>query len=135
MASFIKVTQPKPTDAGTLIREAQYGIDKVLSGYIIQSLDINQEGIYDDTYNQKNQLVSRLQLDTHYTANMEVIGGDGTEDEGLPGLSAGMIDFKFQGEDTKWQVANLEYRGSYNDKKRYSITLERWIQFPGNLSA
>lgn len=39
----------KPTDAGSLIRGEEWGIDNTLSGFIIQSEDITEEVITDTT--------------------------------------------------------------------------------------
>lgn len=68
MATFITTsdlsgTTTTPTDAGTLIRNAQYGIDSVLSGYIIQNVSVQKTRVYDETYSQKNALVSELDTD------------------------------------------------------------------------
>lgn len=54
MATFIQ-SEPsvngttKPTDAGSLIRTSQWGIDSTLSGFIIQDVTISEERITDTT--------------------------------------------------------------------------------------
>lgn len=137
MATFIK-TDPSngtqgtlPTSAGTMIRQPNWGIDNVLTGWIIQSESITRESITDTTQDQKGAVVSQLDYDEHFTLTLNVIGGtggsgDGTEDTALPAL--GDIDFTYAGH--KWKVTNITYNGSYQDKKSYSITAERWHQFP-----
>ena len=47
-----------PTNAGTLIRGDQWGIDATLSGFIIQDVTINETRVTDDTLDQKGALVS-----------------------------------------------------------------------------
>lgn len=63
MATFIN-SEPSlngttvPTNAGMLIREAEWGIDNTLSGFIVQSEDITEERITDTTQDQKGAVVS-----------------------------------------------------------------------------
>ena len=63
MATFIN-SEPSlngttvPTNAGRLIREAEWGIDNTLSGFIVQSEDITEERITDTTQDQKGAVVS-----------------------------------------------------------------------------
>ena len=136
MATFIK-SEPstngttEPTDAGSLIRTNQWGIDNTLSGWIIQSEDIQQEAITDTTQDQKGAVVSQLDYDYHYTLTLNLIGGtggagDGTEDSSLPDI--GSTDFSYAG--YNWKVNGVAYNGQYESKKSYTITAERWTNFP-----
>lgn len=136
MATFIK-SEPsaggttKPTDAGSLIRGAQWGVDNTLTGWIVQSEDIQNEAITDTTQDQKGAVVSQLDYDYHYTLTLTVIGGtggagDGTEDSGLPTI--GDTSFSYAGH--TWKVNGVQYNGQYESKKSYTITAERWVNFP-----
>ena len=133
MATFIQ-SEPsmngttKPTDAGTLIRGDQWGIDATLSGFIIQDVQIAEERITDTTQDQKGAVVSQLDYDQHWTMNMTVIGGDGSENGSVGGIQAGDTAFEWAG--NKWKVTNVTYQGTYNDKKKYSVSAERWKNFP-----
>ena len=120
-----------PGTAGTMIKTAQWGVDNALSGWIIQSESITREAITDTTQDQKGAVVSQLDYDEHFTLTLNMIGGtggsgDGTEDTALPAL--GDIDFEYAGR--KWKVTNVTYNGSYQDKKSYTVTAERWHNFP-----
>lgn len=133
MATFIQTndvanTSTVPTAAGSLIRDAQYGIDATLSGYIIQNVSVAKSRVYDETYDQKNSLVSELDTDEQWTASMTVIGGDGNEDATIPGIEVGQTDLEWNGH--KWKVRDVTYNGTYNDKKSYSLTLFRSTNFP-----
>ena len=131
MATFIQTdsfTATTPTDAGTLIRDSQWGIDATLSGYIIQNVSVSTPRLYDETYDQKNSLVSELDTDEQWTASMTVIGGDGNEDATIPGITVGDTAFEFNGK--KWKVRSCTYNGTYNDKKSWSIELFRSTNFP-----
>ena len=121
-------TATTPTDAGTLIRDAQWGIDATLSGYIIQNVSVSKTRVYDETYDQKNSLVSELDTDEQWTASMTVIGGDGNEDATIPGITVGDTAFEFNGK--KWKVRSCTYNGAYNDKKSWSLELFRSTNFP-----
>lgn len=133
MATFIQ-SEPsmngttKPTDAGTLIRGSQWGIDSTLSGFIIQDVQISEERITDDTLDQKGALVSQLDYDSRWNGSMTVIGGDGSEDGSVGGLQVGDTTFEWAGH--KWKITNITYQGTYNDKKKYSVTFFRAKNFP-----
>ena len=132
MATFIQTNDltgsVKPATAGTLIRDEQFGIDATLSGYIIQNVSISKTRVYDETYDQKNSLVSELDTDEQWTVSMTVIGGDGNEDATIPGITVGDTAFEFNGK--KWKVRSCTYNGTYNDKKSYSLELFRSSNFP-----
>ena len=133
MATFIQ-SEPSvngttvPTNAGSLIRTSQWGIDAILSGFIIQDVSINEERITDTTQDQKGAVVSQLDYDQHWTGSMNVIGGDGSEDGSVGSISAGDITFTWAGH--KWKVTGVQYQGNYADKKKYTISFERWTNFP-----
>lgn len=137
MATFIKsdpsngTSGTKPTGAGAMIRGPQWGIDNTLTGWIIQSETITRENITDTTQDQKGAVVSQLDYDEHFTLTLNVIGGtggagDGTEDSALPAL--GDTAFSYAGH--TWKVNNVEYTGQYESKKAYTITAERWHNWP-----
>ena len=131
MSTFIQTdsfTETTPTNAGTLIRDQQWGIDATLSGYIIQNVSVSKTRVYDETYDQKNSLVSELDTDEQWTVSMTVIGGDGNEDATIPGITVGDTAFEFNGK--KWKVRSCTYNGTYNDKKSYSLELFRSTNFP-----
>lgn len=133
MATFIQ-SEPSvngttvPTNAGSLIRTSQWGIDAILSGFIIQDVSINEERITDTTQDQKGAVVSQLDYDQHWTGSMNVIGGDGSENGSVGTISAGDITFAWAGHN--WKVTGVQYQGNYADKKKYTISFERWTNFP-----
>ena len=128
MATFIK-SEPsmngttKPTDAGSLIRGDEWGIDNTLSGFIVQSEDIAEEVIQDVTQDQKGAVVSELDYDKHWTLTLGLIGDTNAT---LPEVG----DITFTYANAKWKVNSVTYTGAYNDKKKWSVTCERWINFP-----
>lgn len=121
-----------PTTAGSVITKDQYGIDSLMPGFIIQSVSINHTANEDITYDQKNSIVSRLDLDHIYDATVEVIGGsseDGTlSADGGATIEVGDIAYGFAGHD--WKVIGVTYTGSFQDKKRYSVSLQRSTNYP-----
>ena len=133
MATFIQ-SEPSvngttnPTNAGSLIRGSQWGIDSTLSGFIIQDVTISEERITDTTQDQKGAVVSQLDYDKHWTMSMTVIGGDGSEDGSVSTIVAGDTTFEWAGH--KWKVTNVTYRGNYQSKKMYDVSFERWACFP-----
>ena len=133
MATFIE-SEPSmngttsPANAGSLVRGSQWGIDSTLSGFIIQDVQIAEERVTDTTQDQKGAVVSQLDYDQHWTGSMTVIGGDGSEDGSVGSIVAGDTAFSWAGH--KWKVTNVTYQGTYNDKKKYSVSFERWKNFP-----
>lgn len=119
---------PTPSGAGSIIRDTQWGIDAVLSGYIIQSIQTNHQRVYDVTYDQKGAEVSELDYDEQWTMQMEVIGGDGNEDGELTGYDVGDISISWNNH--LWKCRSVQFRGSYQDKKRYTLELFRCSNFP-----
>lgn len=133
MATFIETNPslqngPWPAGAGSLIQTAQWGIDATLSGFIIQDVTINEERITDTTQDQKGAVVSQLDYDQHWTGSMTVIGGDGSEDGSVGNIQAGDTAFTWAGK--KWKVTGVAYQGNYADKKKYTVSFERWTNFP-----
>lgn len=128
MATFIK-SEPsmngttKPTDAGQLIRGEEWGIDNTISGFIVQSEDIAEEVIQDVTQDQKGAVVSELDYDKHWTLTLGLIGDTNAT---LPEVG----DITFTYANAKWKVNSVTYTGAYNDKKKWSVSCERWINFP-----
>ena len=124
----ISNTAVVPENAATNISDASWGIDEVLSGFIIQSEDYSENRITDQTQDQKGRVVYDLDYDRHYTCTLQVIGNGTLPDVG----STTFLWKESPKESTKknWKVQDVEYNGSYNDKKKYTIQLERWYNYP-----
>lgn len=58
MADIKTTSSPLPANGGTLIRDAQWGIDNTLAGFIIQSEDYTNDLVTDTTQDQKGAVVS-----------------------------------------------------------------------------
>ena len=103
-----------PATAGSVISKEQYGIDFLFPGYIVQSATITQSVNEDITQDQKNSIVSRLDLDHIYDATVEVIGGsteDGTLSASGGNIEVGDIAYNFAGHN--WKVVSVTYNGSF----------------------
>lgn len=140
MATFIN-SEPsmngttKPTDAGALIRQEEWGIDNTLTNFIVQNEAINEEVITDTTQDQKGAVVSQLDYDKHWTLTCDIIGDTANVSTALGGALSGdgtfvAGDYTFTYGGFKWKIASVNYAGAYNDKKKWSITAERWVNFP-----
>ena len=131
MAEFIQTDELSstliPTGAGDIIRKENYGIDAVLSGYIIQNVSISKSRTTDETFDQKNALVSQLDCDQRWDMQMQIIGGS-NEDCELENLEVGDISFQWNGK--RWKILGIQYQGSYDSKKAYTLTAFRTTNFP-----
>ena len=119
-----------PTNAGTLIRTEEWGIDNVLSNCIIQTENITESRMTDDTLDQKGSLVSQLDYDARWDLNLTFIGDSAklpvTGDSS--GIAVGDMTFEYAGK--KWKITSVAYTGTYNGKKQYTLTAFRTKHFP-----
>jgi len=78
-------------------------------------------------------MIYDLDYDRHFTCTLQVIGNGA-----LTGtLSVGSTSFSWRqspalSAPVNWKVQSVTYNGSYNDKKKYTINLERWQHYPTN---
>lgn len=120
--AYETITPVVPANAGPeTIADAQWGIDNTLTGWIIQSENILSDLVTDTTQDQKGRVIGQLDYDKHFTCSIDMIG-NGT----VP--TAGDTNFTYAG--SQWKVQSVTYQGSYQDKKKYSVNLERWVHFP-----
>ena len=119
-----------PTNAGDLIRGNEWGIDNTLADCIIQSENITEEAITDQTQDQKGAVVSELDYDHHWTLSLTLL----CDKEKAPITGTGSAfdvgDYTMTYAGNKWKVKTVAYTGSYNAKKQYVVTAERWTNFP-----
>lgn len=119
-----------PTNAGTLIRGDEWGIDNVLSDCIIQSENITESRVTDQTQDQKGAVVSELDYDCRWDLTLSLIG----DSEKLPvtgdstSIAVGDTTFNYGGH--TWKVASCSYTGGYASKKMYQVTAYRYKNFP-----
>lgn len=119
-----------PTNAGELIRTEEWGVDNILSDCIIQSEEISESRMTDQTQDQKGAVVSELDYDVRWDLNLTLIGDSAK----LPvtgnssSIAVGDTTFSYGGH--KWKVASCTYTGSYNNKKSYNVTAYRYYNWP-----
>lgn len=123
--SYETITPVVPAAAdATTIGDAEWGIDNTLSAggtWIIQNENIVEDRSTDTTQDQKGRVIGQLDYDKHWTCSFDMIGKGDTP---VPGD----CDFEYAGQ--TWKVQSVTYNGTYNDKKKYSVSLERWEHFP-----
>lgn len=124
-----------PTTAGNLIRQEEWGIDHTIDDFIIQNENITEEVITDTTQDQKGAVVSQLDYDKHWTLTFDIIGDTAHVSQALGGTVAGdgtfvAGDISFMYAEKPWKIMSVNYAGAYNDKKKWSVTAERWVNFP-----
>lgn len=134
MATYIQSTPSingttLPDNAGIQIRSDEWGIDNTLTNFIVQNETINCEVITDTTQDQKGAVVSQLDYDKHWTLGLDLIGD---ADQGAA-LSSTVGDTAFSYAGQLWKVNNVNYTGTYNDKKKWHIDAERWVNFPTDI--
>ena len=134
MATFIESVPSMdgtthPTDAGSLIRGPEWGIDNLLADCIIQTENITESRVTDQTQDQKGAVVSELDYDAKWDLSLTLIGdssklpvtGDSTA------IAVGDTTFSYGGH--KWKVSQVKYTGTYNGKKSSTVTGYRYKNF------
>lgn len=119
-----------PANAGSIIRGEEWGIDNTLANCIIQSESITEERITDTTQDQKGAVVSQLDYDEHFTLSLTVLCDSASAPITGTGSAFQPGDNSFSYANKKWKLTSVQYQGSYNDKKKYTINAERWKNFP-----
>ena len=119
-----------PTNAGSLIRGEEWGIDNTLQNCIIQSESITEEAITDQTQDQKGAVVSELDYDHHWTLSLTLLCDSASAPITGSGTAFQVGDTTMNYAGHNWKVKTVAYNGSYNAKKSYSITAERYVNFP-----
>lgn len=119
-----------PDKAGDRIRSNEWGIDNFLDNCIIQSENITEEAITDQTQDQKGAVVSELDYDHHWTLSLTLLCAREKAPITGSGSAFDVGDYTFSYADNKWKVKTVAYTGSYNAKKQYVVTAERWTNFP-----
>lgn len=130
--------EPYPGAAGGFTDLAKYndewGINNQLEGFIVQNESYTRERVTDTTQGQKGCVVAQLDYDVHYTLTLNVIGNGELPEEGDVGFQyaawKGTMANDATPEMATWRVMSVSYQGSYNDKKKYTITCERWANWP-----
>jgi hypothetical protein len=136
MASFVQTDELNgtltPTGAKGITKEG-WGIDASLDGFIIQSATVTSSRSEDITQDQKGAQIGALDYDQRWDLTLDVIGNIASiasaEDASI-GIDIGDTSFSWNGH--KWKVTGVTYTGSFQDKKRYSITAYRTVNFPAS---
>lgn len=127
-----------PTTAGAQYgtNQSEWGIQSSFGDSIIQSEDITSELVTDQTQDQMGRVVSELDYDKHWTCTLQVIGAadlTGTYKVGsiisYEPLNYGDMT-ALPSDNKNWKIRSISTNGSYNDKKKYTFTLEKWSNFP-----
>lgn len=123
-----------PTSA-TGIDKTGWGIDAILDGFIIQSASVSHSRTEDITQDQKGAQIGALDYDERWDLQLDVIGNstgtegeDGTIGDDDAGIRVGNTIFSWNGK--QWKITGVTYAGSFQDKKRWTITAYRTACFP-----
>lgn len=127
-----------PTTAGNQYgtNQSEWGIQSTFGDCIIQSEDVTSEFITDQTQDQMGRVVSELDYDKHWTCTLQVIGAGDLTATYSPGKIISFTPANYgesidiPSDNKNWKIRSVSVNGSYNDKKKYTFTLEKWTNFP-----
>lgn len=105
----------------TTIPAAAYGVDNLLTGFIVLSEDISEQDVVHQIFDQKGALVAEYPYDKRYDLTLTVQGaGD------LPAIGSTTFTYAT----LKWKVDNISKPAVYNDTVKYTIKAYRTTNFP-----
>lgn len=116
--------------------QSEWGIQSSFGDCIIQSEDVTSELVTDQTQDQMGRVVSELDYDKHWTCTLQVIGAS---DLTATYKAGSIISYDPQNygdlaglpsDNKNWKIRSVTTNGAYNDKKKYTFTLEKWTNFP-----
>lgn len=107
------------------------GIQNTLSGFVVESEEFNETPVQEDFDDQNGARADEKVYDTRVDLNLTVYGASASAD-----ISSVMTAISGSGGNTitynskKWKVDSCREAGTYNGKRRWTITAHRFDNFP-----
>ena len=107
------------------------GIQNTLSGFVIESEEINPTPVQEDFDDQNGARADERVYDTRVDLNLTVYGASSSAD-----ISSALTAITGSGGNTityaskKWKVDSCREVGTYNGRRRWTITGHRYDNFP-----
>lgn len=107
------------------------GIQNTLSGFVVESEEFNETPVQEDFDDQNGARADEQVYDTRFDLTLTVYGAASTAD-----ISSVLTAISTSGGNTityagaKWKVDSCREAGSYNGKRRWTITAHRYDNFP-----
>lgn len=110
-----------PSGAGTI--DVKYGVDALLTDYVIQDLTVTEDVNTVQIPDQKGAVAQIKSMQHHWTISFTAIGkGDAPFSGNL-----GAQQFSLDGTHTYYyHVNSCERRATYNDTQKWAVTMEAW---------
>lgn len=111
-----------PSGAGTI--EVKYGVDALLTGYVIQDLTVTEDVNTVQIPDQKGAVAQIKSMQHHWTISFTAIGNGDAPFSG----NLGAQQFSLDGGTTTlyYHVNSVERRATYNDTQKWAVTMEAW---------
>ena len=106
------------------------GISNTLTGFVVESEEFNETPVQEDFDDQNGARADEQVYDTRVDLNLTVYGASSSADisSALTALSSGGHTITYASH--KWKVDSCREAGTYNGKRRWTITAHRFDNFP-----
>lgn len=107
------------------------GISNTLTGFVVESEEFNETPVQEDFDDQTGARADERVYDTRVDLNLTVYGASASAD-----ISSALTAITGSGGHTityaskKWKVDSCREAGTYNGKRRWTITAHRFDNFP-----
>lgn len=107
------------------------GIANTLSGFVVESEEFNETPVQEDFDDQNGARADEQVYDTRVDLNLTVYGASANADissalTALTGSGGKTITYASK----KWKVDSCREAGTYNGRRRWTITAHRYDNFP-----
>lgn len=107
------------------------GISNTLTGFVVESEEFNETPVQEDFDDQNGARADEQVYDTRKDLTLTVYGASASAD-----ISSAMTAISTSGGSSityaghKWKVDSCREAGTYNGKRRWTITAHRYDNFP-----
>ena len=107
------------------------GISNTLTGFVVESEEFNETPVQEDFDDQEGARADEQVYDTRVDLNLTVYGASSSADissalTAISGSGGNAITYASK----KWKVDSCREAGTYNGKRRWTITAHRYDNFP-----
>ena len=112
------------------------GISNTLDGFVVENEDFNETPVQEDFDDQKGARADEKVYDTRVDLNLTVYGKTAEADiekvlTAIPNSGGKQIPYASK----KWKVDSCREAGTYNARRRWTITAHRYDNFPAQDAA
>ena len=107
------------------------GISNTLTGFVVESEEFNETPVQEDFDDQNGARADEQVYDTRVDLNLTVYGASSSANiSSVMTAISGSGGYTITYDSKKWKVDSCREAGTYNGKRRWTITAHRYDNFP-----